>query len=110
VDSTVGSPVVMGEDGLFLHVADAPRRVSELKILNKESGEYRPVELEKRYTLAGLSYQIKALGSQGIFRYAVLEEDNLGHDVEILASYLEKHLGSKIGKEYSHTDGRIEIK
>lgn len=110
VDSTVVSPVVIGEDGLFSHVADAPRRVSELKILNKESGEYRPVELEKRYTLAGLSYQIKALGSQGIFRYAVLEEDNLGQDVEILASYLEKHLGGKIGKEYSHTDGRIEIK
>jgi 2',3'-cyclic-nucleotide 2'-phosphodiesterase (5'-nucleotidase family) len=110
VDSTVVSPVVMGEDGLFSHVADGPRRVSELKILNKENGEYRPVELEKRYMVAGLDYQIKHLGSQGIFRYDTLEEDNMGQEVDIAAIYLEKHLGGKIGTEYSHTDGRIDIK
>lgn len=110
VDSTVASPVVMGEDALFSHVAEAPRRVSGLMIRDKQSGEYKPVELDRKYTVAGLNYHVKALGGQGILRYATLEEDNVGQDVDIVAFYLEKHLGGKIGEQYSCTANRIEVK
>ena len=68
VDASVPSPVVLDEVELFSHVADAPRRVGGLQILDKESGEYLPVDLDKRYTLASFSYLLKDLGGFGIFR------------------------------------------
>jgi len=110
VNASVPSPVVLDEADLFSHVADAPRRVSDLQILDKESGEYLPVDLDKRYTLASFSYLLKDLGGFGIFRYAELQEDNLGQDVEVLASYIETVLGGRIGQEYAGPEGRIMMK
>ena len=110
VDASVPSPVVLDEAELFSHVADAPRRVGGLQILDKESGEYLPVDLDKRYTLASFSYLLKDLGGFGIFRYAELQEDNLGQDVEVLASYIETILNGRIGKDYSEPEGRIVMK
>ena len=110
VNTSVPSPVVLDEADLFSHVADAPRRVGGLQILDKESGEYLPVDLDKRYTLASFSYLLKDLGGFGIFRYAELQEDNLGQDVEVLASYIETVLGGRIGQEYAGPEGRIMMK
>ena len=110
VDASVPSPVVLDEAELFSHVADAPRRVGGLQILDKESGEYLPVDLDKRYTLASFSFLLKDLGGFGIFRYAELQEDNLGQDVEVLASYIETVLNGRIGKGYSEPEGRIVMK
>lgn len=107
VDASIPSPVVMGEDDLFSHVANGARRINNLRILEKESGEYHAVELERRYTLAGFDYQLKELGSSGIFRYAELKGESLGQDVEVLASYVEQFLGGRIDKRYEKTDGRI---
>ncbi len=87
-DISVPTPVVIGEDKLFSHVGSGRRRVSSVEVLDKISGKYEPVDLSRRYTLAGISYNIVDLGSNGIFRYARLQESNLGQDVEILLSYL----------------------
>ncbi len=110
VDASVPSPVVTDKEDLFLHVADGPRRVSNLQILDKESGEYLPVDLEKRYTLASFNFLLKDLGGAGIFRYAELEEDYLGQDVEVLAFYIEKLLGGRIERKYAELEGRIVMK
>lgn len=110
VDASVPTPVVMDEDGLFSHVAEAPRRVSQLQIWDKESEEFRPVDLDKRYTLASFDFLLKELGGSGVFRHAELLEDHLGQDVEVLASYIENVLKGKISKEYARKDGRIILK
>ena len=87
-DLSVPSPVVLGADKLFSHVAPGPRRVSDVEILDKETGEYKPLDPSRTYTMAGISYNVVDLGSNGIFRHARLLESNLGQDVEILVSYL----------------------
>ena len=87
-DPSVPSPVVLGADKLFSHVAPGPRRVSDVEILDKETGEYIPLDPSRTYTMAGISYNVVDLGSNGIFRYVHLLESNLGQDVEILVSYL----------------------
>lgn len=110
VDSSIPSSVVMDENDLFLHVKPGKRRVSDLKIWDKESETYQPVDLERRYSLASFSYQLKDFGSSGIFRYTELKEDNLGQDVEVLASYIEQVLDGKISKQNTNLEGRIVIK
>ena len=110
VDASVPSPVVWDDMELFSHVGEGRRRVSNLQVLDKVTGVYLPVELEKNYTLAGFNYQLKELGSSGIFRYAALLEDNLAQDVEVLSVYIERMLNGRIGEPYKHPDGRIIIK
>ena len=110
VDISIQSPVVMDEKDLFLHVKEGKRRVSDLCIWDKENETYQPVDLERRYSLASFSYQLKDLGSSGIFRYTELKEDNLGLDVEVLASYIEQVLNGKISKQNTVLEERIVIK
>ena len=110
VDPSIPSSVVKDENDLFLHVKPGKRRVSDLKIWDKESETYQPVNLERRYSLASFSYQLKDFGSSGIFRYTELKEDNLGQDVEVLASYIEQVFDGKISKQNTNLEGRIVIK
>ena len=110
VDASVPSPVVVDGFGLFQHVGEDARRVSRLQIWDKNSQTYLPVDLEKRYTIASFNYMLKNLGCAGIFRYSQLLEDNLGQDVEVLASYIETVLNGRIGKGYSEPEGRIVMK
>ena len=109
VDSSIPSAVVMDEKDLFLHVKEGKRRVSNLQIWDKVNKTYQPVDLERRYSLASFSYQLKELGSSGIFRYTELKEDNLGQDVEVLASYIDQILGGKINNQNADVEGRIVI-
>ena len=110
VDPTVPTPIVLDEEELFSYVADGERRVGNLRILNKENGKYEPIDVDKVYTISSFSYQLKELGSAGMLRYAILKEDNLGQDVDILVNYIGDYLGGVIGNEYAGTDGRIVIK
>lgn len=109
VDATIPTPVVMNEEGLFTHVADAPRRVSHIYIRNKENGTYEAIVPKRIYTLASFDYQLKELGSEGIFRYTTLMSENLGTDVDILTAYIEQVLGGDISTPYDKAEGRIVI-
>ena len=108
VDAKVESPVVLDEAGMFSYISNNARRVSNVEILDEESQEYKPVELSRTYTLGGISYNITELGSEGIFRYAKLLQDNICTDAEVLTAYLQM-LGGVIGEEYGRTQGRITI-
>ena len=110
VDTSVPSLVVLDENGLFSHVGEGSRRVGNLRILDRETGEYMPVDLERSYTLASFNFQLKDLGSAGIFRYATLKEDNLAQDVEVLSIYVEQMLAGRIGNQYAGVEGRICIR
>ena len=110
VDTSVPSPVVVDGFGVFQQVGQGARRVGNLKVWNKEKQDYLPVDLKKRYTLASFNYMLKNLGCSGIFRYTELLEDNLGQDVDILASYIVNVLHGRIGKRYANVEGRIVMK
>ena len=102
--------IVVDEFGVFQHVGQGARRVGNLKVWDKEKQAYLPVDLKRRYTLASLNYMLKNLGCSGIFRYTELLEDNLGQDVDILASYIANVLHGRIGKQFAEVEGRIVMK
>ena len=86
------------------------RMVADIYIKEKGSDNYRPIDPERIYTLASFNYLIKELGGEGCLRYATLQEDNLGKDVNILAAYIEQNLKGHIGQPYEQAEGRITIK
>ncbi len=108
VDASVPSPAVKDSEGLFSHIGAGKRRVSDVLVLDKTSKQYIPVEPSRTYTLGGINYNIANMGSEGIFRYTKLLQDNLGQDIDILATYLQM-LEGKIGEEYKESENRITI-
>lgn len=111
VDPQIPSPVIIDKEAsLFSHIGNGERRISNLEILDKESGEFKQVELTRQYTMATLDYLILELGGSGIFKEVEPQSTYWGADVEILRSYLEKELNSNIGFEYSIPQGRIIFK
>ena len=108
INPDIPSPAVMdSETEMFSHIEAGERRVSEVEILDKESGEYKDVELTRRYTMATLDYLILELGGSGIFKGVEPDPTYWGAEIEILRSYLENNLGGTIGSEYSKPQGRI---
>lgn len=108
INPDIPSPVVMDADSqMFSHIEEGERRVSDIEILDKQSGGYRDVELSRTYTMATLDYLILELGGSGIFKDVEPNPTYWGADIEILRSFLENNLGGTIGSEYSQPKGRI---
>lgn len=85
------------------------RRVSNLQILDKQSGVYKDVDRSRRYTLASLDYLILEAGGSGILQHVEPDYTYRGADIEVLHHYIEYSLQGKIGTEYSQPQGRIVI-
>ena len=110
INPDIPSPAVIDpESEMFSHVGDGERRVSDVEILDKQSGEYKEVDLSHRYTMATLDYLILELGGSGIFKGVEPNPTYWGADIEILRNYLENNLGGTIGAEYEKPLGRIII-
>ena len=98
------------EDGIFVAVADgSPRRVSNLEIYNKATGQYEPVKPSRTYRIASSTFILRDLGCSGAFRYAKPDEDLGITDVEATVAYLRDKLHGNIPSNYSSTEGRIVI-
>ena len=111
VNPNIPSPVVKdSETSLYSYVGEGARRVSNVEILNRQSGEYKEVELSRQYTMATLDYLILEKGGSGIFNQVKPCSDYWGADIEILRHYLESHLNGNIGFEYNEPQGRIIFK
>ena len=108
INPDIPSPAVIdNETEMFSHIEEGERRVSDIEILDKQSGEYRDVELSRTYTMATLDYLILELGGSGIFKDVEPDPTYWGAEIEILRSFLENNLGGTIGCEYSKPQGRI---
>ncbi|MBE6246084.1 MAG: bifunctional metallophosphatase/5'-nucleotidase [Bacteroidales bacterium] len=90
-DVSVASPVELDDSGLFLGIRPgASRRVSDVQVLDKSTGNYLPVNPSATYTLGGIDYNLANLGSDGMFRYTKLLRSNQGLDVDVLSQFLSR--------------------
>lgn len=111
VNPSIPSPVVKdSETSLFSYVGEGYRRVSNVEVLDKQSGEYKEIELSHQYIMATLDYLILEQGGSGIFNQVKPISTYWGADIEILRHYLECSLGGCVGVEYSEPQGRIMFK
>lgn len=93
VDSTIPSSVVTDENGMFKAVS-GEYRVRDVKVYNKEKGEYEPIDPNKEYKLGGINYMLRNSGNGlSMFENDKLSVDYVGQDYVILSEYF-KSFGS----------------
>lgn len=109
-DPSVESPVVYNENKAFVKMDGGPRRVSDVKILNRSSGQYEPLDPDRTYSVGGTNYLLRNAGDG----YEML--NGIGHDtgtldVEQLEKYIINDLHGNIrSAQYGKSAGRIIIK
>lgn len=109
LDDTIDSSVKLDANMIFVSV-DGARRVNNVKVLNKKTGEYEPIDLDKTYTLASHSYLLlEQGGGASMFKNAKVIKNDGMLDVELLEIYIAEHLGGVVGKEYAESQNRITI-
>ena len=104
------------EDGSFpqvsgvrftVHVAD--HSVSDVEVLNKQTGEYEPIDPGKIYTVATIDYCVNGGGFYDVLKNCkVIERGDVLYR-DIFVQYLEKNLGGHITNDYAEPQGRIKI-
>ena len=107
-DSSIPSPVVYNANHDFDGV-DGERRVKKVEILNKETGAYEPLDLNKTYTFAASSYLAIDHGDG----YAMMDrctniQDAGVLDTDIIQNFLENYKNNHVGEEYAGPEGRIK--
>lgn len=106
INSAIAPNIECDEKGNFLRVA-GERRVQDVLIAGQ------PIELDKVYTVGGISYNLKK-GGDGMTMFAgckVLRDEDLS-DADAIMEYIQNHLNGKIGEQYANPygEGRITIK
>ena len=113
-NTSIPSSVVLDEYEDFAGVS-GQYKVYDIKVLNRESGAYEPLELDKNYTIAATNYYLLEYGSglKMLQNSKVLQNDGI-LDVEAFESYITDKLGGTVGQDYAEakvnitfTDGEI---
>ena len=115
VNKSIPTSVKVDANGFFEKV-DGAYRVYNVKVFDKTSGEYKALDPNGKYILAGFNYFILDFGGgMTMFKDAKILDAEGTLDVELLENYIVEHLGGVIGEEYaevkpniSFTDGVIE--
>ena len=107
LDTSIPTSVKLDENGFFTGV-DGEYRVHNVKVLDKESGEYLGLDLAKKYVLAGFNYHLLSQGDGlTMFKDAKLIDAEGTLDIELVEGYITDYLGGVIGEEYAKPQGRI---
>lgn len=110
VNTKIPTSVVVDGNDVFVKVTGA-RRVSDVKILNKENNQYEEIDKNKLYTLASHNYLLldKGSGASMLNNSKIIVDDGM-LDVELLEKYIKENLNGTITEEYLNVQNRILIK
>lgn len=105
------------EDGDFPQVSgmkftvrpNAEERIADLQILNANTQQYEPVDLQRKYQLATIDYCITGGGLRKVFRNAEVVKPGFMLYNDCLVKYATEVLGGVIPAEYAKPQGRIKI-
>ena len=111
INTAIPTSVVLDDEGNFVEVS-GDRRVSDVQVLDSETGEYAAIDPAATYTLASHNYMLKN-GGDGytMFMDNTLLQDSVMIDNQVLINYIVEKLGGTVGDDYSdpYGQGRITI-
>lgn len=96
--------------GIKFTVNVASHTVSDVKVLNKTTQEYEPIDLNKEYTITNLDYTVTGGGFNGVLKKAKIVGTDSKIASEVLSLFIKRKLNGHIGREYAEPKGRITIK
>ena len=90
IDASYPESTVADDKGVWVSGPTAGYRVLDVKIYNKETGAYEPIDLAASYNLAGYNYTLRDLGDGfAMFDGAVNVLDYVMEDYMVLANYVK---------------------
>ena len=106
-DPSVESPVVYDINKAFVRIDPGQRRVRNVRVLDKKSGVYEPIDPARTYKVGGTSYLLRDAGD-GYEMLKGIGRDTGTPDVDRLEHYIVEKLNGKISAEsYGQSAGRI---
>ena len=106
IENECPAPIVYDENNLFVALASKSERLDRIEIWDKQAQRYVPIKMNKEYTIAAFDYHIKKMGGNGILRNAVLKQDKMNMDVDVLSAYLFS-LNGCVPAKYAKPEGRM---
>lgn len=95
INTDIENTVQVDEKGVWIGGPTGEYRVQNVKIYDKKSGEYVPLDVNKNYKVGGINYTLRNSGDGfAMFNDATLVKDYCGEDYLIFAKYLENFGGS----------------
>ena len=89
LDLSYDSTVQADEKDVWTGAPTGAYRVKDVQVLDRESGEYVPLDVTKTYRLAGHNYTLRDLGGGfDMFKGAVNVLDYVAEDYMVLADYI----------------------
>ena len=109
-DLSVPSKVKVSEDNMFVGIGEGERRVRNVKVLDRKTGEYKSIEPDRLYKVAGSDYILSNCGNG----YTMLQKyGRMGKivmkDVEAIEKYMTEHLHGVIPERYRVPQERIVL-
>ena len=109
VNKSIPTSVKVDENGFFEKV-DGAYRVYNIKVLDKTSGEYKALDPNGKYVIAGFNYFLLDFGGgMTMFKDAKILDAEGTLDVELLENYIVEYLGGVIGEEYAEVKPNISF-
>ena len=110
VNPSVVANIQWDNNGFFTGIAEgSPRRVSDLQILDRTTGQYRPVAPDRTYTIAANNYLLLNKGGEAMLAECTDVRDTGTTLVDIMCSHITKQFKGTIPDNYAKPDGRINI-
>ena len=107
INTAIPTSVKLDENGFFVKV-DGDYRVYDVMILDKKTGNYKPLSLDAKYTFAAVNYFLIELGGgAAMLKDAKILQNEGVLDVEILEKYIVENLGGVIDEKYAAVENRI---
>lgn len=101
VNTSIPSSVVLNEQEEFIGVS-GEYRVYDIKVFNRETGAYEPLNLTKTYTLAASNFFLLEHGSgMKMLEDAVILQNDGILDIEALERYIAEELGGVVDERYA---------
>ncbi len=109
INTAIPSSIPLDEKGFWAGEPTGALRVSDVQILDRETGEYVPLDLDAKYNLAGYNYTLRDQGD-GFYMFdgAVNVLDGVMEDYMVLANYVQSFEGGVV-TGYAEPAGRITI-
>ena len=109
IDTSIPSTVQQDDIGVWTGGPTGEYRVTDVQVLNSETGAYEPLDLTASYNLAGYNYTLRILGDGfAMFDGAVNVLDYVMEDYMVLANYVQSFENGVV-TGYAEPAGRITI-
>ena len=109
INTAIPSTVQQDDKGVWTGGPTGDYRVTDVQVLNNETGAYEPLDLKASYNLAGYNYTLRDLGDGfAMFDGAVNVLDYVMEDYMVLANYVQSFENGEV-TGYAQPAGRITL-